>query len=718
MFTSTQFANLAVAQSDADQWHPRAVQLFESHCLDCHGAEEPEAGLNFEHFFRSLSAVRSSKETWEKVLRRVSTNSMPPPEMEPLAEADRIWLAEWIDTTLHHIDCSKTQHPGYVTIRRLTRLEYRNTIRDLLLVDYEPAAAFPGDDSGYGFDNIGDVLSLPPVLMEKYLHAAESISQQVLVADEDVGPMDVSLLLAEFEHAGGIDLREGRLRFFSNGKAESLYESPRTESATLKITAIGQQAGDEPCKMSVWIDKKRLGQYSITRQGMAQTTEIDVRLVKGVRRIGISFDNDYYQPDAADESQRDRNLIVQAVSIVRQPAKEELQTDAYRNFFFVKSNNPAEEESTAKQLIHVWASRCYRRPSGNHEVRRLFEVYRDARRDGASFEKAMQYALQAILVSPKFLYKVERPAPRDGRARMLTNYELATNLSYFLWSSAPDKTLLSAASQRDFQDPGVLHAQVKRMLTSDKADQLIDNFAVQWLQLRILSGLHPDPELFDADQQMLHDMRRETTLFVREILRGDLSLLNLLSGDFTFVNQRLADHYELKLDLENPPGDEQFVRVSLSGTRRGGLLTQGSILTLTSNPTRTSPVKRGKWILENLLAQPPSPPLPDVMPLEQQELTGTLRERLEQHRKDTACAVCHDQMDPLGFALENFDAVGRWRELDGGAPIDAGGQLPSGEHFSGAAELVQVLLDTKKDQFVRCLTEKMLTYAPGSWLKI
>lgn len=254
------------------------------------------------------------------------------------------------------------------------------------------------------------------------------------------------------------------------------------------------------------------------------------------------------------------------------------------------------------------------------------------------------------------------------------------------------------------------------MLDSQKADQLIDNFVVQWLQLRILSGLHPDSTLFDGvDDKLLGDMQRETTLFVREILQDDLSLLDLLSADFTFVNRRLADHYALQ--LENPPPDDQFVRVSLGGTHRRGLLTQASILTLTSNPTRTSPVKRGKWILENLLAQPPSPPLPDVMPLEQQELTGTLRQRLEQHRKDSACAVCHDQMDPLGFALEHFDAVGRWRDADEGAPVDVSGVLPSGESFSGAAELVEVLLKTKRDQFVRCLSEKMLTYALGRGLR-
>ncbi len=653
-------------------------------------------------------------DTWEKVWRRVGTGSMPPPEMDALADEDRTWLAEWIDATLHQVDCSQVQHAGSVTIRRLTRREYQNTIRDLLLVDYQPAAAFPADDAGYGFDNIGDVLSLPTILLEKYLLAAEAISRQVIVAPEDLYPRETILDIEDWQSTGPVTKRAGRLLFYSNGEARCGYESPRMQPATLRIKVAGQQAGDEPCKMTVHVDWRHVGQYEITAQESPQTLELDVRLRQGRRQIRISFDNDFYEPTAEDPGQRDRNLIVSSVSIIRQPAPDELIGDAHRNFFFVQPDSSAQEEPVASRLISVWSSRCFRRPSSKREVARLFQIYAGARAGGASFECGMQDVLQAMLVSPKFLYKVERPAPADGSPRQLDNYELATNLSYFLWSSTPDGRLLSAASRDDFQQPAVLRQEVDRLLDAPQADQLIENFAVQWLQLRILSDLRPDRNLFEgADQQLLSDMRRETTLFVRQIVRDNHSLLDLLSADFTFLNRRLAQHYGLG---EVSFGDE-FVRVSLEGSERQGLLTQGSFLTLTSNPTRTSPVKRGKWVLENLLAQPPPPPLPDVMPLEQQQLTGSLREQMQQHREDVACAACHDQMDPLGFALENYDAVGRWRETEGGAAIDASGQLPSGETFAGVRELVEVLLSSRRDQYLRCITEKMLTYALGRGLR-
>ncbi|MEZ6095862.1 MAG: DUF1592 domain-containing protein [Pirellulaceae bacterium] len=297
----------------------------------------------------------------------------------------------------------------------------------------------------------------------------------------------------------------------------------------------------------------------------------------------------------------------------------------------------------------------------------------------------------------------------------LTSYEMATNLAYFLWSSTPDTELLTTAFEQDLQNDDVLISVVEKMMRSERSNQLATNFASQWLQIRAIDRLVPDPDRFTGvDKDMLEDMRTETELFVQELIRTNASLLDLLDAPFTFVNRRLAKHYSLE---PLPASNEQFVRVELSGTNRGGLLTQGSILTATSNPTRTSPVKRGKWILDNLLGEPPPPPLPDAMPLEQQQLTGTLREQMEQHRANPACASCHEVMDPLGFALENFDAVGRWRESDDGAEIDAGGVLPDGRKFAGAAELRQILIDSEKEKFIRCVTEKMLIYALGRGLR-
>ncbi len=707
-------ASGAIAVQDSAGIDLQALELLESNCFGCHGHDQPDAGLDLEHF-RNVENLRRESEIWNKVLRRVRDGSMPPVDAGEMAQADRERLAEWIDRSLHDIDCSAVDHPGQVTIRRLNRLEYRNSIRDLLLLDYEPAAAFPGDDSGYGFDNIGDVLSLPPVLMEKYLNAAESISRQVIQAPEDFVPVESLLPVAKWKITEGVGTESGKLGFYSNGEASIVPELQAGEEVVVRIRLRADQAGDEPVIMQVWMDKSRVGNFRIREHDQPLTKEVTIRGSSRERTLRIAFTNDFYDPDAADPGQRDRNLVVEQVALVRfRPAGDET-AELQKNFLFAMPEKKSDEAEVAGKVLSVWASRFFRRPGSADEVRRLVELFQSVRDDGSSFERAMQVTLQAILVSPKFLFKVERPAPEDGSPRELNSFELATSLSYFLWSTTPDNELLQTALREDLGKTEVLRATAARMLRSDKCEQLATNFAVQWLQLRGLEGLQPDPELFaGVDAELLRDMRQETSLFFLEIMREDRSLLELLSGDFTFLNSRLARHYGLPV----PPGaEENFVRVSLEGTVRGGLLTQGSILAVTSNPNRTSPVKRGKWILENLLGEPPPPAVPEVMPLEQQELTGTLRQQMEQHRTDPACASCHSLMDPLGFSLEHFDAVGRWRDREGDSPVDASAELPSGETFSGAGELRQILLQQKQEKFVRCLTEKMMIYALGRGLR-
>ncbi len=701
------------AQKDSEPIDGRAMGLLQEHCLDCHGHSEPEAGLNLEHF-KTLGSVRFESDIWEKVLQRIASGSMPPADASELPEDEKEWLAQWVDDALHKIDCSDAIFPGEVTIRRLTKLEYRNSIRDLLGYDYSPAMAFPGDDTGYGFDNIGDVLSLPPVLMEKYLDAAEVITANVIHTPENFVPPSIDLPLASGKREGGVNNDGAELTFFSDGTVTFEKEFEAGGEYEIRVSLTAEQAGPEPCKMTVYIDGQAEKSFSIKDHEKFETVSTVQRIKAGKRKIGVSFDNDYYD-EKGPKGRNDRNLFLKRLTIVGPREFNLANSDLHKRFFFTYPKKKSEEEAFASRLLSVWSSRFFRRPTAPHEVQALSEIYSSVRKDGSSFEQAMQVALQAILVSPKFLYKVERPAPEDGSPRDLTNFELATSLSYFIWGTTPDDLLLRAAAQQDLQEPAILKTQVQRLLQSDRSEQLVENFAVQWLQLRALADFQPDPQRFQGvDAELLADMRKETELFCREILRADKSILELLDADFTFVNGRLAKHYSLAGVPENKA---EFVKVSLAGSQRGGLLTHASILSVTSNPTRTSPVKRGKWIMENMLGEPPPPAAPDVVPLDKQELKGTLREQMEQHRADPSCASCHQLMDPLGFALENFDAVGRWREKDGKSNIDASGVLPSGENFNGISELKKILTNQQKDKFVRCLTQKMLTYALGRGLR-
>lgn len=696
----------------ADPVGPETLGLLETHCFGCHGDDEPEAGLNLAHF-KTVGSVRKDRDTWEKVLRRVAAGSMPPADSSSISDDERAALGKWVDDVLHNVDCSDALQPGHVTIRRLNRGEYRHTIQDLLLVDYEPASAFPGDDAGYGFDNIGDVLSLPPVLMEKYLSAAEAISRQVIQAPEDFLPVETPLELADFRFDNDTNRTTEGLAFLTTGEASCTIDQAGKFEGQLRLRVVGQQAGDEPCRMTVHVDRRKLGSWKVTGDDQQETIDIPLRMGKGQRKIRIAFDNDFYDPDAPGGKQ-DRNLIVQAVTLVAGSMAPAEPSAAHQNFFFAVAANKTDEEPVVRKLLGVWASRLFRRPASEGEIDRLTAVFKAARADEASFEQSMQYALQAILTSPKFLFKVEQPPPTDGTPRRLNSYELATSLSYFLWNSTPDGALLKTAHERDLQDDDVLRAEVRRLLADPRADRMIRSFASQWLQLRALDLSQPDPQLFaGVDRELLADMREETETFCADVFRNNRSLLDLMSADYTFVNRRLAAHY----GLPEVGADDGFVRVSLAETARRGVLTHGSILTVTSNPNRTSPVKRGRWILENILGEPPPPALPEIMPLEQQKLTGTLRQQMEQHRENPSCASCHSTMDPLGFALENFDAVGRWRTEDGGGLVDASGELPSGETFSGAVELLQVLQEKKQRQFIRCLAEKMMIYALGRGLR-
>jgi hypothetical protein len=577
------------ASNDRDGFRQGILPVLAKYCVGCHGPDRPKAGLNLEAL-REEGTFQSRRRVWVRIRESIEGGIMPPEDsaQPSRAEVDRAVGA--IKAILARDDCGKPPNPGRVTIRRLNRAEYNNTIRDLFVVDDRPADDFPADDVGYGFDNVGDVLSLPPLLMERYLAAAERVAGRVIVAN----------------------------------------------------------------------------------------------------------------PGAAG------------------PFKPE----SHRRIIFREPISPGEYPDASRVILERLATRAYRRPVTPMELERLMGLVELALADGESFERAIQIAVQAVLVSPHFLFRVEldsRPrglppaGPAPVRAEAIGDFEVASRLSYFLWSSMPDEELFRLAGEGKLRSPEVLSAQVRRMLLDPKARALVDNFGGQWLQIRNLKGFTPDRERFPHfDEPLREAMFRETELFLAEIIHEDRSIVDLIDADFTYVNERLARHYGLK-GVIGP----EFRRVHLDGPERGGLLTHASVLTVTSNPNRTSPVKRGRWVLEQILGTPPPPPPPDVTALKEEraaEPAVSVRRRLEQHRAQASCAVCHNRMDPLGFGLENYDGVGTWRDKDAGAPVDASGTLPSGESFRGPGEL-KAILKARPREFARCLTEKMLTYALGRGLE-
>ena len=485
----------------------------------------------------------------------------------------------------------------------------------------------------------------------------------------------------------------------SNGTMSTKVVFPSQGHYELAIFAFGHQAANEPVQMGVEFKGARITTLAVSAtETPPQLFRLTVPAEAGEHTLGLSFLNDYYKPNA------DRNLIVHRVEI-RGPLPE------------ATTRTKAEATADAATvLIRRLARMAFRRPTTAPEDKRLLKLYQLARQHGSSFEEAVQFTLQGILVSPHFLYRVEPDPPEGHPARRLNHFELATRLSYFLWSSAPDDTLFTLAEKQVLHLPGVLEGQVLRMLQDKKAEAMVKNFAGQWLNLRKLAEIEPDRKQFPEFDDGLRDaMITETELFFTEIMRRDRNVLDLLDADFTYVNRRLARHYGMPA-VEG----EDFRRVALASGQRAGVLTHASILTLTSNPTRTSPVKRGKWILENILGTPPPDPPPGVEELaegEQAEAAGSLRQRMVAHRANPLCASCHQLMDPIGFGFENFDAIGAWREKDGAFPVDAGGTLPDGQAFAKPHELAHLLRTSRGEQFCRCLSEKMLTYALGRGLE-
>lgn len=715
IFLAIVASSFATSPGHADEasreaaYRNQLLPLLHTYCFDCHGADEGEGDVMLGKY-ENVTQLASDRKEWMRALKQVQLGSMPPEDAAPMDSTTRNRMVSLIDELANAVDCVRNPNPGKVTMRRLNREEYRNTIRDLTGVDYLPAKGFPGDDVGYGFDNIGDVLSLSPLLMEKYLDAAEWISGKAIYTPPPPQIFEIAKTAENLIGGEKFAVRNGAVNIYSNGAVSIAPDLPFGGEFVLTITASATQAGNEPTKME--IRSGRFKQVVDVKNKSPEEFKVPLRLARGKREIEIAFINDYVDKATKD----DRNLSIHYVHLKGEEKKllftstTELPA-SHRTLLFVTPSGDVTPEIASAKVIQRLASRAFRRPATASEISRLSDLAKSVRREGGSFEESMQIALQAILVSPHFVFKVEQPGTPDatGKRPPLTQYELATRISYFLWSSMPDDELLLMAHQGTLRDPAALRGKVARMMKDPRMNRFVENFAGQWLQLRNLADVQPDPRRYrDFDDEMRELVKRETLTFFAGVMRGNMPVTTLLDANFTYLNEKLAKYYGIR----GVTGDE-FRAVSLEGTGRGGLLTHASILTVTSNPTRTSPVKRGKWILENLLNTPPPPPPPNIPELESGKLVGTLRERMEQHRSNPACAACHNMMDPLGFALENFDPVGQYRERDAGAVIDASGKMPDGTEFNGFEGLQQVLATERREQFVRCLVEKMMTYAVG-----
>lgn len=708
---TTKSARSAKRTASAEiSYEKQIVPLLDKYCYSCHGNGKKKGDFVLDVYKAQADAVNDPK-AWEKVLENMRSHTMPPEE-KPQPKLEEVELiSKWIEAQVFACDCDNPD-PGRVTLRRLNRAEYNNTIRDLVGVPFQPADDFPADDSGYGFDNIGDVLSVPPVLMEKYLAAAEKIMEAAIVAEDPAKARIRRYPGAELDGSAPTDIIDGGgKKLTREGDIFVRFTVTQPGEYALRAMAYGDQFGPEPPKMKFRLNKEDLQTFDVPAESdKPQLFEVKVKLAAGTNRFSAAYLNNLVNNTDKDPKKRgDRNLNIEYLEVAG-PLDVPLPPypETHRRIFLGDGASTNQIER-ARAIISRFATRAFRRPARADEVERLVKFVQMAQKQGDTFERGVQLALQAVLVSPNFLFRGElQPEPNNPKAvHPINEYALASRLSYFLWSTMPDAELFALAEKEKLRKN--LDAQVKRMLKDPKSRALVENFGGQWLQLRNLRIASPDAKTFPSyDDELRTAMQHETEAFFEHIVREDRPVLDFLNANYTFANERLAKHYGL-----NGVTGEKFQRVSLKGTGRAGVLTQGAILTLTSNPTRTSPVKRGKYVLENILGTPPPPAPPNVPELQEVKLTGTLRQRLEQHRENPTCASCHARMDPIGFGFENFDGVGAYREKDEDFPIDPSGQLVSGESFNGAPALAAMLAKSKREEFVRCLSEKMLTYAIG-----
>jgi len=693
----------------AARYHQDIQPTLDTYCYDCHGDGTHKGDLALDSF-STIESMQKNREMWHRIREHISFKLMPPPDKDQPDDATRRKLIAWIDAAVFPVDPAHPD-PGHVTLHRLNREEYRNTIHDLLGVDVAVESILPPDDSGYGFDNIGDVLTLSPAHLERYLTAA----RQALEAAVHPEPMPVPKLKLRGQdlEGPGYKSEEGRMlaevgeaftnRYFAAGRYRVV------------LTASGTMGGGIAPKAEFRLDGELLKSWDVpNRLDAPGKFEIEIKIAEnGKHRIGLNFPNDFWDEKLPDPAQRDRNLMVNRLSIEGPlDGPPPPRPESHRRIYGERSSS-MDDRTYALQVLTRFARNAFRRPVRPGEVERYLGLLKVAESQHQGVDQGIRLALEAMLVSPSFLFREEAPVGKasDGRIQ-IDDFALASRLSYFLWSSMPDEALLARAERGELR--AHLDEEVTRMIVSEKSRRFISNFGGQWLQLRNLTSVTPDDKRFPAyNQAMGNDMRQETELLLQDVLQRNLPVTTLLDADYTFLNQRLANYYGI-------PGVSggDFQKVSLAATPRRGLLGQGAVLTVTSYPTRTSPVLRGKYVLENLLDTPPPPPPPNVPQLQANGNHGTsLREQMELHRKDPACATCHSLMDPIGFGLEQFDAVGGFRDRENGKPIDTSGRLADGSNFSGPTELRELLVHQHREDFHRALATKLLTYALGRGLE-
>ncbi|MBL8291474.1 MAG: DUF1592 domain-containing protein [Bryobacterales bacterium] len=699
-------ATLALPLSAADSFDSTVAPFLARHCTMCHNAKAKMANLDLDRL-RNPQTALSERDVWETVVQRVRSGQMPPkgaPKPAPDAAAAVI---DWAEKHIAALDAKRPVNPGRVTARRLNRAEYNNTIRDLLGIQFRPADDFPLDDSGHGFDNIADVLTVSPSLLEKYLEAAEQIVRVALRTSNPPKPIVESYNLDKFGESKTVPADPEGERLVRRGSLIVRHRFPYEAEYEIRIAVRGPGNEDDTHSKVAILVGGRQAQVVDVITGPDQKRNFDLRLKvpAGESEVGAAF---VFPGPGKPKEQKGRpiNIPIPGFYIdtidIHGPfvAAEELP-DSHKRVFTCAE----ETADCARRIVAHFAARAWRRPVTDAETAKLLRFVDMARQEGDSFRQGIALAVKAALVSPNFLFRIEPEGARE-----LNDFELASRLSYFLWSSMPDDRLFDLARQGTLRKPEVLTAEVKRMLADPKSAALADNFAGQWLELRNLAQVNPDPKRFPTwDADLREAMKKETLLFFEAMIREDRNILDFIDGNFTFLNDRLAQHY----GIEGVEG-RQFRRVELNTPQRGGLLAHASVLTVSSYPTRTSPVMRGLWVLENFLAtRPPAPPA-NVPTLKEEEIgkTVSLRQQLERHRADPACAVCHDKMDALGFGLENYNAIGAWRTEDGSFPIDAAGTLPGNRSFTTPAEM-KAILRADADAFTRCLTEKLMTFALG-----
>ena len=740
--------------------------LLDRYCVTCHNQRLQTGGLTLDEM--DVSNVSEAPDVWEKVVQKLRGGMMPPAGRPRPDQQTYDGFRSWLETELDRAAVQPV--PGRVPTHRLNRVEYTNAIRDLLALDIDGEALLPADDSGHGFDNLAGTLALSPALMERYMSAARRISR-LAVGDQTIGPGFTSKTYVVPINMTQNDRMSEALPFGSRAGIAVRHRFPLDGEYVIKIRLKRSVYEyivnlDETHDLDVRLDGQRIARFSVGgvvagkpapvsfsgtfvaagtagypsqewddyRTGADADLEVRITAPAGTRVVGVSFVGKSWehegvlQPalreygatvtETTDTSLRPEGPGLESVAIDGPynvtGSGETLSRD---KIFVCHPDRRTDEAPCVQTILSTLVRRAYRRPVTEDDIQLLLPFYQTGQAAGG-FEAGVQAVLERILIDPEFLFRIERD-PGDvppGTPYRLSDLELASRLSFFLWSSIPDDELLDVATRGQLNDPVNLERQVRRMLSDVRASALVENFASQWLSLRSVRGIAPDPNLFpDFDENLREAFQRETELFVESQLRQDRSVVDLLSADYTFLNERLARHY----GIPNVVGNH-YRRVTLGDERRHGLLGHGSILSVTSYGNRTSPVLRAKWLLENILGTPPPPPPADVPALPETGEDGeprTVRERLAQHRRSPVCAVCHAPMDPLGFALENFDAIGKWRTADANLPIDASAVLANGTTtFEGPAELREVLLG-RSEQFVETFTEKLLTYALGRGLE-